>query len=103
MKKILLTTCFAFAFAGAAFSQSPNGPGNGSVSTSQNCVNQSLDDLRNCLLSKNVSFNMIQSLNPMQMYLYIAPGTPQGKVTSCIMQYNNGTTNCPSALPIIIM
>lgn len=95
MKKIVTMCAFAVGFAVAGHAQSTNN----NNSTPQ----QMMDDLRDCLDSKNVSYSIAPSMNSSQVFLFVAPDTPFGKVNSCMQHYENARTSSSTAPEIILI
>lgn len=94
MKRTLTVLTMLTAFTAVGMAQSSNSNNN---ATPQ----QIMDDLRDCLDSKGVSYQLAPSMNSNVIYLIVAPGTPNGHIQSCLVRYNHDAENTPGA-PILV-
>lgn len=100
MKRTMTTLTMLAAFAAVGMAQN-NNSSNNSSNSSTTTPQQIMDDLRGCLDSKGVSYQLAPSMNSNELFLIIAPGTPNGHVQSCLVQYNHEAENTPGA-PILV-
>jgi hypothetical protein len=94
MKRTLTLITILTGLAVTGMAQGNNGNNNQTPA-------QLMDELRDCLDSKGVTYQLAPSMNSNQLYLIVAPGTPYGLMQSCLVQYNHEANSTPGA-PILV-
>ena len=97
MKRTMAVLTMLTSFAAAGMAQSNTSNNNNNTVTPQ----QLMDDLRSCLDSKGVSYHVAPSMSSNEIFLIVAPGTSNGRVQSCLVQYNHEAESTPGA-PILV-
>lgn len=101
-KKLVLA--IAFTLMSINFYSQPGGSGTtatggGSGSGGGACITALFSELADCLSSHGVTYSIVSAGS--QLYLYAQGSPPPGSITSCLVQYDNSSNDCPDA-PVII-
>jgi hypothetical protein len=93
MKKVTLIAIFASAIQVGYAQMTNDGKGN-------DCSTQAINDFNACLLSNNITSEMVYDGNS-TIYLTAQGNPPPGQIQSCIAHYDQSRTDCPQA-PVIV-